>query len=212
MTKVERWLAAEYLWLKRRIRQVLAELELTSCGVTANPRGNGGGAFESMPPKTGDWSPPWVRLRRLFAEATTNDRRRELVAEAEHELELVKKTRPLPKNFREETQAERVQRMLREGLGASPADISRSRLKMSEREVRRYRTLHGRNPETGEVDDLMRPMPDGTPDERDERMRAMLAAGYSQRQAAHVLCVDQSTISRRWARLYRDIAASRAAA
>lgn len=190
------------LTIVRDMRQVLAELELTSNGVTSRLDGSGGGVLGSRPPVTGDWDPPHLRFRRMWEEARTDDERARVLAEARRELHDLTRPKPRPRG---ETEAERDARLLEhEGWSAKEVALA---FRMTESQVRKVRLGHGRDPEWGQVEPLL-PMPAGTREERRERAR-LLRDKYrlSSRRIAEILCVDHSTVVRDWRRIAESEAA-----
>jgi hypothetical protein len=180
------------LTLEREMRRVLLALEMTSAGCTASYDANGGGAFASAPPKSGDHHPPHIRYREQWNETFSDTTRRQILERAKDELDAIQHTRA---GQGSETEEERTKRLLRQGEGFDPREVALS-FKMTETQVRRTRLRHGRTAEKGLVDP-MQPMPDATPSERRERARLLRDEHrMSTRQIGILLGVDHSTIVR----------------
>lgn len=196
--------------VERELRRVLADLEVTSCGITATTDGNGGGSFSSAPPKSGDWDPPHIRFRREWEAirgrclwriglASDDDARRAVVLRARGETEalLERATRELREiqhsQAREatETEGQRTRRIL-ERAGDPARDVA-VYMRMTEPQVRRTRILHGRDPELGKVD-LGRKVSADLIDPQERRLLARELAdkhGLSSHQIAPMIGVSQ---------------------
>jgi DNA invertase Pin-like site-specific DNA recombinase len=179
--------------LEQEMRQVLMDLEMTSCGITGSyGAGNGGGAFASAAPKSGDESPPHVRLREQWNATRSNPERQRLLARARDELDQIRHSRA---GQGEEDETARTARLLKDGEGFTAAEVALS-FRMTVAAVERTRWRHGRDKRLGKVEP-MQPMPDATPTERRERAQLLRDEhGMSTRQIAILLDVDQSTIVR----------------
>lgn len=178
--------------LEQEMRQVLMDLEMTSCGITGSYDANGGGAFSSSPPKSGDEWPPHILYREQWNATNSNLERNRILARARDELDAIQHTRA---GQGSETEEERTERMLSVGEGFTPAQVALT-MRMTVAQVERTRLRHGRDKRHGRVEP-MQPMPDGTPAERKARARLLRDEhGMSTRQIALLLGVDQSTIVR----------------
>jgi len=184
------------LSLEREMRRVLLDLEMTSNGKTASFDASGGGAFGSKPPVSGGCDlrtdPPHVYWRRRWNEADSDSRRRELLQRAQEELRAIRKAPP-PRP--EETEAKRVERLLKDGEGWTAEETALA-FRMTPSAVRKIRLGHGRDPERG-LDEPMKPMKDGTPEERRRRARILMGEHrLSLRNAALVMGVSHETVRR----------------
>lgn len=172
---VDREQLRERVELERAFRSVALQLELTSCGVTSAARLTVAAvapragervpattkAFESGAPVTGDWSPPHVFYRRKWAQAATNDERRELLDQARKELRGL---RHAPPPARVESEEARTRRLLE--LEGWTADDVALHMRMTPTQVRKARTDNGRDPERGELTIRHKLSPDASPAER----------------------------------------------
>lgn len=207
---IARWLAAEYLWLEREMRQVLAKLEMTSCGRTGAPRLTVAAipprpgektpsttpSFGSADPTTGDPNPPHLLFRSLWQRAVDNADRRRLLDEMETKLRSLTHAPPPPRDLREETLDERNERLLTEGADF-PAEAVAIKFRITPREVRRVRVQNARDPEWGRVD-LARKLPaTASADERRRHVRALHDDHHlSQHAIAALVGVSQMTVHR----------------
>lgn len=181
-----------YLEMERDMGRVLLALEMTSCGITASLDSNGGGAFSSSEPRSGDHWPPHLRFLELWRDAGSTSERRRVLERARDELDQIRRSRA---GQGAETEGERTERLLEKGEGFTASEVALA-MRMTEAQVRRTRARHGRDPEKGMVEP-MRPMPDATPAERRERARLLRDKHrMSTREIGLVLGVDHSTIVR----------------
>lgn len=181
------------LGLEREMRNVLMDLEMTSCGVTASLDASGGGeAFASAPPKSGDHNPPHVYYREQWNKADGDRRRRDLLDRAKCDLRAIRKAPP-PRP--EETEEKRIERLLKDGDGWTAEETALA-FRMTPSAVRKIRLGHGRDPERG-LDDPMKPMKDGTPEERRRRAKVLMGEHrLSLRNAALVMGVSHTQVRR----------------
>lgn len=173
---IARWLAAEYMWLKREMRQVLAELELTSNGVTSAPRltvaavapragdrvPSSTPSFESSAPVSGDAYPPHLHYRWMWNQAETNDDRRHALDQARAKLRQLRISPPPGEG---ESIDDRNRRMLDDHEDFAAKDVAIA-MRMSETEVRKVRMANGRDPELGTPTIAHKLGPNASPVER----------------------------------------------
>lgn len=129
------------------IRQVLAELEMASCGTTANLNTEGHGAFGSRPPVTGDDDPPHLRYRAAYENAGTDRRRQAVLDAAIAELDRLRGKYERPEAHAEDPKLWKA-RMLREGEGFEPEIVAVS-FNTTAKLVRSVRIKAGRFPGSG---------------------------------------------------------------
>lgn len=181
-----------------RARRVLAELEITSCGTTTAWGSSGGGVPASKPPRSGDADAPHLRWRREFTNAANDIVLNELIDLAEAELETIRghavKDRPTG-----ETEAQRIERMVRETVDWPPELIATSPWSVSAREVRSHRRRAGLDPESGRgVLDARQRVQESmlSPTDKQARIRELRDGGMPITSIAMLLNIDKSTVSR----------------
>lgn len=175
--------------LTQSIRQVLAELELTSNGKTYTYGGSHHG-FGETPPSTGDPNPPHVVYRISYEECTNDLCRVSVIRRAHRALKEIQHTQA---GSATETEAQRNRRLIKEGEGFSAEEVAVA-MRMKVTEVWKTRLGFGRDKETGVVDITQR-MALASPAER--RARAKLLKdehGMSARQIALLLDVSHTQI------------------
>lgn len=178
-------------------RQVLADLELTSCAPTQSfNQGGSHGGFASRDPTTGDNRPPHLYFRGRWDRCESDGARERVLEEAKTELDtLRKRTVPVPPTV--ETDDQFIKRIAKDGEGmtlaeaalhfrCSPGDVKKAR-RGDARDLGDGRRLGLLEPETGP-----------------ERARRLLKAKVSTREIADQLNVSQSQVMK-WIR--RDEAA-----
>jgi hypothetical protein len=133
--------------IPREFRQVLAELELVSCGRGYSYNGSGGGKAGSRPPVTGDDDPPHLRYRDAYMRASTDAARERVVSQARDELRRLQGRYERPKGEGETPKAWKA-RMIREGAGFE-AEIVARQFNATARVVKKIRIDHGCNPVDG---------------------------------------------------------------
>jgi hypothetical protein len=190
--------------LGRQMRSVLAQLELTSNGTTASPDAMHGGESLRLP-QSGDSNPPHVEFRERWNATVDDTQREELIAEAREDLARLtghgSASLPRPEG---ETVPERNARMIREGAGWSPEQVSLV-FHMSVTEIRKARAAAGCLMDTGY------PIPNHVQPESRKRQSAGLVAllaeadrirqanpGMPLRQVALASGVPRATLSDHW--------------
>lgn len=179
--------------LHQAIRQVLANLELTSNGSVQAWNASGGHSGEPddkvvnlviHPPIA-----PHHHYRFLFTQATSIDECEQLLTEAQAELASIRR-RTSP-NVAHLTDREILDdRIINEGHGCSPADVALA-LFCTPRRVQQVRIRDGRNPLTGHKIVL-----DDVSDDAREHVRTLIAQGMTERQVFQITGVKKTTIRR----------------
>lgn len=185
--------------LEEQMQQVLIDLEVASNGTTTNFDTSGGGVFGSKVPISGGCDlrtdPPHVHWRRRWDGADDDAGRQLVLRGARDELRRLRRASPPPRGLKEETEAERDARLLRDGDGWRAEEVANT-FKMTPSAVRKVRRRHGRDPERG-TDDVDLPMPYGTLEERRVRARQLMnERGLSLRAAALKMGVSHETVRR----------------
>lgn len=185
--------AVPLVQLPQEARQVLAELELVSCGTIPGyePMGRSG-ATSSKPPVTGDTDAPHLRWRLEMLAAPDQAALAAIVEKARDELAVLRRGDPDRRaGAREETGVERARRLLRDGGGFTPGELARSSQfrGMSEREIRAARVQGGQDP------DLGRPTATGGTDVAAHAI-VLLAGGMTVRQVALATGMSKSAVDR----------------
>lgn len=188
------------------MRQVLAELAVTSNGRIAAYNPTGGHASDPGDVTTGDANPPHLDYAVRYGEpfhtctsdcyhrdpADDDHQRRQVLDQAREHLERLRGRDHHPRPAGE-TSDDTIRRMLTETEGWTPDEVERSRFRMSARLVRRNRIAGGRDADTGHV-------VDDQADEHDEdladRAVELRSRGMSQRQIAFILGKDKRQITR----------------
>jgi len=124
------------------MRQVLAELELTSQGSTQswNSSGHGGGESDKVYP-FGDQFPPHIEWRERYERATTDDARQQVIDDAGRALRgIIRRTKVTP--GREETEKQFAARVISTGRGFGVGEVATA-MRCTPTRVRRIRLANG---------------------------------------------------------------------
>lgn len=129
------------------MRQVLAELEVTSNAPTSSYNPSGGhGAFASREPTTGDSWAPHLRYRRLYEDAVDERGRECVIEDAAKELHRIKHSSPPARPT--ESDEDRDARVVRDGEGWE-AEIAATHFRLRLVDVWRVRRDAGRDKDYG---------------------------------------------------------------
>lgn len=129
--------------------------------------------------------------------ADTDERRRKVIDEAATELSRIRGRgveRPDPTAL--ETEDQLVIRMLTETEGWTPEEVEASSFRMPARLVRRFRTRHTLNPETGKPPTEVTGHEAADAEQRVARARELDDQGFSVRQIALMLRTSVTTVKR----------------
>lgn len=157
------------------MRQVLAELELTSHGSTQswNSSGHGGGDSDKVYP-FGDQFPPHIEWRERYERAITDDARQRVVDDAGRALrEIIRRAKVTPTSG--ESEGEFAARVISTGRGFGVGEVATA-MRCTPTRVRRIRLAGGVSLEFG----LALSAPPATDAER--RARTLGEQGMSERQ------------------------------
>jgi hypothetical protein len=175
--------------LERALR-LIAALELTATGTTPNYQPTTGrDTPHSRPPSTGDPNPPHYELLHRIATAQLEPQIVEALEWGQTELERLQRA---PRTeHKPETPAQLDERLTTfAGQGWTARDVALA-LGQPEKRVKQAWINHGRDPYNGRpIDGLHKGMPVM------QRVTALKARGFNQREIAQRLGVHQSTISR----------------
>ena len=179
--------------LDTTMRQLLAELELTSHGTTPRVDAPGSGGYYQHVVLAGDHpleDPPHVVYRRLYEAATTDEQRQAVIAAAREALRAVRVSAGDPS--REETAADRDRRIVEKGEGWLDTEVARwARCLL--RQVHNARAAAGRDLTWG------KPLRDGKQLEAEQlaaEITRLDRTGMPARQIAMALKVSYSTVLR----------------
>lgn len=137
---------------------------------------------DGQPLPAGESDPPLDHWLDLWFAATSSSERKLIVQAARSELAAWKR-RPTPPP-EGETGEQMISRLIREGEGWSPADVALA-FRCTPSMVRRWRTEHDRNPETGFTDGTLA-----------QAIELVESGRYTLRQAAMLTGIPKSTIHR----------------
>ncbi len=168
------------------MRQLLAELELTSNGCGYKWNSSGHGKSESRPPVSGDDDPPHLRYRRDYERASTDQARDRVVDQARDELRRIRGQYERPQGVGE-TDKQWKARLVKEGQGFEPGLVA-LRFNTTAKLVKSVRLELGCFPQSGR---LMGPVTN-----RDERIRVLIDEGASVAQVAGLLKMNGPTVWR----------------
>lgn len=178
----------------REMRETLARLELISHGSTTAWNPSGGHNTSDQPSPPGEAHPPHLHYRHAWLRATTDEQRARVKRDAHAALsQLTRRTEPIPDS---PPQDARDMRLLSEEFhDVAPELVAEAFTGLTAAMVRRRRTAHGLDAETGT-------RPDGNTlkglplDVRLDRARRMLAGGCTIRQAAFACGLGRGTVER----------------
>lgn len=176
------------------VRLLLADLELLSHGSTAswNPAGGPGNERAALP--FGESDPPHLSLRVKYLEATTDERRRQVVKMMHEAIREFRGFGVDRSRVVGETTEQQDARICREGEGFSAQEVAR-RFNCTPTRVRRVRLADGRDVDLGRKPasaEAEANAETGDPAAEAARMRAN---GMTVRQIAFALGVPKSTVS-----------------
>jgi len=172
------------------MRQVLAELELTSHGSTQswNSSGHGGGESVNVFPP-GESSPPHIEWRERYERAVTDDARQRVIEDAGRALRgIIRRAKVTP--GREETEKEFAARALKDGRGFT-LSVASTALRCTPTRLKRIRLAGGKTLDLGEP--LIVEAPDG---DVERRARTLAERGMSVRQMEMLTGMSKSWLHR----------------
>ena len=190
--------------LDTQMRQVLAELELTSTARTQawNPSGSPSGepddrfvAEVALQPKTVTHpdQPPHLRYRALWADADGDERRRRLLRAAQNELDAIRGHDGRRQRVKPKAETEILEDRVLEIGEWLDTEVARH-LGCLPRQVREIRAENSRDPITGRRIPKVPAVP--LPTGRAARAQALAEQGLTQEQIAERMGVSQPTVCR----------------
>lgn len=177
--------------LGREMRSVLAKLEMVSAGTTTSLGSSGGGSNDSPLPVSGDHNPPHLLYRRLFGQAGTDSRRRDVLDQAKAELAHLTGRAPREKPVGE-TRQERDARIAQEGEGYTVKEAA-VRFRCGERDVVNARKAGDRRIDNGA---RVAPLADASHDRKLEEVHRLRDQGLTIRQIGMTLGLSSATVGR----------------
>lgn len=138
-------------------------------------------AADGQPLPAGESDPPLDHWLDLWITASSSSERRLIVQAARSELAAWKR-RPEPPPAGESGE-QMIERLIREGEGWTPGDVALA-FRCTPTLVRRWRTEHDRNPETGRLEGSI------------EQAKDLIGQGLSLRQVAMLTGIPKSTLHR----------------
>lgn len=143
--------------------------------------------------KPGSIEPAGDTTPAVFADryrtARTNAERQQIIEWAEQELATLKRRQVPPTGG--ETEVARRKRILKETEGWTPEEVGQSTVRILPRTIRKWRTLEGRDTETGHRRDKMTDS-----EKRTEVLRLSTTGSLSQYEIAQLLGIHRYTVSR----------------
>jgi len=171
------------------MRQVLAELELTSHGSTQswNSSGHGGESVNVFPP--GESCPPHIEWRERYERAITDDARQRVIDDAGRALRgIIRRAKVTPVSG--ESEKEFAARVISTGRGFGVGEVATA-MRCTPTRVRRIRLAGGVSLDFGEP--LIVEAPDG---DVERRVRTLAEQGMSERQIAMLTRLGTSRVRR----------------